>query len=244
MDALMTNDYIYWAFSAASQSISAFIAFLLTGYALVHSMMEAARDRDDSLDDVHNQLKSSHHRWLTVLAWLTGCAIVLSLVVVYLNKSNAAVSTYWQAGVALLDLIAIVGGLWFVVSIVDPAKYEKAAKKVLDQEQTAEDRNKSPASTFFSAFLHLERLVREYLRNNEMYIPSKGSPKMSFSFRQMIDAMFHNEKIGHELYDELLQLNKYRNLVFHGHVTEASSEMVQRAKTASEQIENLAKRAA
>lgn len=79
----MSNDYIYWAFSAAAQSISAFVAFLLTGFALVHSIMESARASDDSLEEIHAALKVSHHRSLTTLAWLTGLAIILSLVVVY-----------------------------------------------------------------------------------------------------------------------------------------------------------------
>ena len=43
----MNTDYIYWTFSAAAQSISALVAFLLTGYALVHTIMESARERDD-----------------------------------------------------------------------------------------------------------------------------------------------------------------------------------------------------
>ena len=64
----MNTDYIYWTFSSAAQSISAFIAFLLVGYALVHNLMEAARDRDDTLEDLHMALRLSYHKRLTVLA--------------------------------------------------------------------------------------------------------------------------------------------------------------------------------
>ncbi len=46
------NDYIYWTFSAASQSIAALVALLLAGYALVHTLMEAAREKDDSLEEI------------------------------------------------------------------------------------------------------------------------------------------------------------------------------------------------
>jgi hypothetical protein len=235
----MTNDYIYWTFSAASQSISAFIAFLLTGYALVHSMMESAHERDDSLEEVHASLKASHHRSLCGLAWLTGSAIVLSLVVVYLNRSNAAVSVWWQGAVALVNLAAVVGGLWFVVSIVDPSKYEKAAKKVLHDAPIPVSGTQAPASEFFAAFLHLERLVRDYLRERELYVPSRGAPQMSYSFRQMLEALLENEKIDRAFYEELLEINKYRNLVFHGHVHEASAAMVKRVQDAAAKVEQL-----
>lgn len=39
----MSTDYVYWTFSAASQSISAFVAFLLTGYALGHTLIISVR---------------------------------------------------------------------------------------------------------------------------------------------------------------------------------------------------------
>ncbi len=233
----MSNDYIYWAFSAASQSISAFVAFLLTGYALVHSMMESARASDDSLEEIHAALKVSHHRSLTTLAWITGSAIVLSLVVVYLNRSNAAVSGWWQAIVALVDLAAVVGGLWFVISIVDPRKYQKAAKKVLHETTVSVSGTQAPASEFFAAFLHLERVVREYLQQRELYVPSRGAPRMSYSFRQMIEALLQNEVIDRQFFDELLEINKYRNLVFHGHVNDADPQMVRRVRDIAAKIE-------
>lgn len=236
--ARVNHDYIFWTFSAASQSISAFVAFLLTGYALVHTLMESARERDDSLEELHNKVKSSQHKVLTALAVLTGTAIVLSLVVVYLNRSNVPVAGWLQVVVALVDLGAVVGGLWFVVSIVDPRKYEKAAEKELQRESVAEEPQTSSAE-FFAAFLHLERLVREYLQSRDLYVPSRGSPRMSYSFRQMIEALLKNEKIDQGFFAELMDINKYRNLVFHGHVSSASVSMVHRVREASKRMEGL-----
>ncbi len=234
----MSVDYIYWVFSAAAQSISAFVAFLLTGYALVQTLMEAARERDDTLEEVHTALRRTYHQRLTVLAWLTGVAIVLSLIVAYCNRPGAPVATWAQFLVAMIDLAAIGGGLYFVVSIVDPGKYQRAAVKVL--EKTAEPAAPvSPSNDFFEAFLHLERLIREYLRDLDLYVPSRGAPRMSFSFRQMIEALRSNEKIDSSFYEDLLEINKYRNLVFHGHVTQVDAGMVKRARDASSRVAKL-----
>lgn len=231
----MSVDYIYWTFSAAAQSISAFVAFLLTGYALVHSLMESARERDDSLEEVHADLRKTYHQRLTTLAWLTGTAIALSLLVVYCNRPGSPVSAWVQLCVAGIDLSAIAGGLYFVVSIVDPGKYQRAAAKAL--EQAAEPAAVvSPSNEFFEVFLHLERLVRDYLRDRELYVPSRGAPRMSFSFRQMIEALRVNEKIDGSFYEELLEINKYRNLVFHGHVTQVDASMVNRTRDASTRV--------
>jgi hypothetical protein len=232
-------DYIYWTFSAAAQSIAAFVAFLLTGYALVHALMEAAREKDDSLEDIHSALRLTYHKRLTILAWLTGAAVISSLVVVYLNRSNAAVSGWLIALVSVVDLAAIVGGLAFVISVVDPRKYQKAAERVLEQQKPGPLARATPAAEFFDAFLHLERLIRDYLRQRDLYVPSRGAPRMSFSFRQMIEALLQNEKIDRAFFEELMEINKYRNLVFHGHIDTADPKMVEGVRRASARLENL-----
>ncbi len=231
-------DFIYWTFSAAAQSISAFVAFLLTGYALVHSIMESARSADDTLEEVHSSLRISYHKWLKWLAFLTGLAIVLSLLLVYFNRPGLPVPLWARLLVSAIDIVAIAGGLWFVVSIIDPKKYQRAAERALE-EATTPSAPAAPSSDFFSTFLHLERLVRDYLRENELYVPSRGAPRMSFSFRQMIDALRQSERIDSEFYEELAEINKYRNLVFHGHVTQVDASMVDRTRKAAERIGSL-----
>ena len=173
-------DFVYWTFSAASQSIAAFIAFLLTGYALVHSMIESARERDDSLEEIHGALRKSYHTRLSLLATLTGAAVVLSLVAVYFNRPTAVLPGWAIVAVSIVDIGAVIGGLYFVVSIIDPRKYERAAKKAIEKESPPLVGTK-PSMDFF-AFLHLERLVRDYLQQEDLYVPSRGSPRMSFSF--------------------------------------------------------------
>lgn len=231
-------DFIYWTFSAAAQSIAAFVAFLLTGYALVHTLMESARERDDTLDEVHATLRESYHRWLGWLAAITGAAIIFSLTLVYFNRPGAPPSGWVVLGVALVDLVAVIAGLFFVVSIIHPAKYQHAAKKAIE-EASRPIAGTTPSSEFFDAFLHLERLVRDYLRRHDLYVPSRGAPRMSYSFRQMVEALLANERIDRGFYEELLELNKYRNLVFHGHVEQVDSSMISRTKQASDRLETL-----
>jgi hypothetical protein len=234
----MNTDHIYWTFSSAAQCISAFVAFLLTGYALVHSLMESARERDDTLEEIHAELRKTYHRRLSWLAWLTGAAIVLSLIVVYENRLDAAVANWALATVGAIDLAAVIAGLAFVVKIVDPEKYRRAAAKVLEK-ATIPIAIATPSSEFFDGFLHLERLLRDYLKKMDIYVPSRGAPRMSFSFRQMVEALRVNERIDAEFYRELLELNKYRNLVFHGHVTQVDAAMVRRTRDAAARMEEL-----
>jgi len=237
----MNNDNIYWLFSAAAQSIAAFIAFLLTGYALVHSMMEAARDKDDTLEDVYLALRKSYHSRLKLLAWITGLAIMLSLITVFLNRWEFTLKPLLMTLASLIDFIAIVGGLAFVVSIVNPLKYVRTATRVLEEKkkELSLGERRTPSTVFFEEFMRLERVIRAHLRKNELYVPSRGAQRMSFSFRQMIEALFQNEKIDAGFLEELMKINRYRNLVFHGHVEQVDQTMVKRARAAALQMEKL-----
>lgn len=239
----MNNDYINWVFSAAAQSISAFVAFLLTGYALVHTLMEVAREKDDTLDDIHSALRKKYYGWLTALSLATGVAVILSLVTVFANRWEFTWKAWLVGLTSVVDFAVIIGGVGFVISIVNPTRYERTAEKVLE-EKKAELRltgESASSSKFFEEFRHLERLIRDYLREKQLYVPSKGSPRMSFSFRQMIEALLQNEKINSQFFDELMQLNKYRNLVFHGHVDSADQGMIDRVREAVVRIQQLDK---
>lgn len=235
----MNSDYIYWTFSAASQSIAAFVALLFTGYALVHALMESDQEKDDSLEEVYSAARLTYHKRLTLLAWLTGAAVVLSLVVVYINRATAPAPGWLLLVVAAADVAAIAGGLAFVVFMVDPRKFQRAAKKVLAEAEAPISREEIPAADFFDAFRYLERLVRDYLRENDLYVPSRGVPRMSYSFRQMIEALLQNESIDRRFSDELMEINKYRNLVFHGHVDRADPRMLRKVQDATKRIESL-----
>lgn len=140
-----------------------------------------------------------------------------------------------------VDLASIIGGLAFVVSIVNPSRYERAAAKVLEEkkEELHLSNRMTSSSEFFEEFIRLERLLRDYLRARELYVPSRGAPRMSFSFRQMAEALLQNEVIDRDFFNELMDINKYRNLVFHGHVEQADEGIVRRARAASTRIEQL-----
>jgi hypothetical protein len=234
----MNVDFIYWTFSAAAQSISAFVAFLLTGYALVDTLMETARQRDDTLVEVHVALQERYHQQMTVLACLTGLGIVLSLTIVYFNRPTAPVPVWSQALVALIDLSSVIGGLLFVVSIVDPSKYKLAAVQELS-ETTSSSEQTTSAGNFFEAFIHLERVLRNYFAKREIPVPRGGPSPFQYSFKNMIEALRANEIIDNSFYYELRDINRYRNLVFHGHVNKAGLDMLWRTQKAASLIDKM-----
>lgn len=231
----MNTDYIYWTFTAAAQCVSTFVALLLTGYALVLSQIEAARDRDDSLQEIHAALRKTYHARLTVLAWLTAIAVGMSLVVVWINRANEAAPTPLVITAALMDVVAMVAGLAFVVVIIDPDKYQKAAERELEQQAGLKPGQRlAPAVEFFRAFRKLERLLRERCRRLEPDAEEavEAALQASGTIRRMADLLLQGEHLSDELYAELMEINRYRNLLFHGDMKQADPAMVERVKQA------------
>lgn len=240
----MPADNIYWLFGSAAQAIAALVAFLIAGMALVQAMMQQAQQRDDTLADIHNRLQSTYYRWLSILAIGTGLAIASSLAMVFANAYSYPGKDWLVAIVSLIDLVVLGGAIAFVLGIVDPNRYAATATRIID-----EDREKlhlpPPTVTdqeFALAFIALEGAIRALLNRKHLYVSGEVRPGMPFSFRQMIDALLRKELITGDLYEDLRQLNRYRNLVFHGHPHRTDKSMLDRVRAATQAIHDISRK--
>lgn len=228
----MDKESVYWLFSSSAQSVSAFIAFLVTGFALVMTMMEAAQSRDETLEEIHDQLKLTYYKRIRVLSIITGLAIVLSLLMVYLNGTSFNLKVLAFIFTSLINAVAIIGGILFVISIINPSRYKRAAEQVIQKEKNKFETTGTNVdqTDFMKEFINLEKQIREILKSKDLYIPYGNTPQMVFSFRQMINALYRSELISKLELTELLEINKFRNLVFHGHIDNVDKGMVDKVK--------------
>lgn len=200
--------------------------------------MENIQQRDDSLLEVHHELRRQYYSRLRILSVVTGCAIVTSLAMVYFNGLDIDWKPAIAIGTALLNLLAIIGGLRFVLSIIDPDKYKKIARKLAVDEYatTREVKTAQNATAFFDEFIRLERLARAILERRGIPPPNR---RQSWSFRDAAIALHNNELITRELLDALLEISKYRNLVFHGQLHEVDQKLIDRVRSARATLEQV-----
>jgi uncharacterized membrane protein len=232
---------IYWLFSSSAQAISAFIAFLITGFALVQTMMDSISEKDDSLEEIHAKLKTEYYKTIKRLSIVTGFAILLSLLMVYLNGIDIEYKVYLFVFTSIFNVLSIVGGILFVISIIDPNKYKKVANELIKnrQKEFGASGKEVNQSEFTRKFIMLELLVRILLTRKRL-VPSKstGSQK-PISFRAMAEILMNSEIIDKDFFAELLQISNYRNLVFHGHVTQVDEAMVDRVNSAVTRVRRI-----
>jgi hypothetical protein len=239
----MGRDSIYWMFSSSAQAVSALFAFLLAGIAVVQAMMADAQQRDDSLEEIHARLSREHYRRLIILADVAGAAIVLSLLLVFLNGSSQGPNPIAIGLVSLVDVSAILGTIWFVVWMVNPDRYRRTAK-VLVAEETHKLGLPAPTQDpreFFAAFVKLEAAVRRISEARSLDWQSTGATRVGYSFRQMINTLQHNQVITPDFHRELLELSRYRNLIFHGREDRVDESLLRRTRDALAQATALEK---
>lgn len=234
-------DNIYWLFSSSAQSVSTFIALLVAGFALVQTKMDSLQDNDETLEEIHDKLKTQYYKRIKGLSFVTGFAIFMSLLMVYLNGFYFPLKEVLYFITVILNTVAIGGGILFVVSIIDPGRYKKAAEQIIkdEEDQFSQTGNSVDQLTFMTGFITLEKKIREILQSKNLYIPYGNEPKMAYSFRQMIQSLLQNDLINKNEYYDLLQINKYRNLVFHGHLDNVDKGMVDRVNKATTIIKRI-----
>lgn len=233
-------DTHYWYFSAAAQTIGTFIAFILTGYAIVITILSDIESKDETLTEIHAQLRRDYHSRMTLLAVLTGVSIISSLCGIVLNKITYPFK--WLVLILSLFLIAaiVILGINFVLSIVDPDKYTKTATSL----RASADKKMIPSGTsitageFLARFIAIEKDLRDFIESSDFFRGQLDYERQVLSFRRMIEILRLNNLIQPNERDELMGLNQYRNLVAHGRQEQVDTAVNRRIEVVRNIIED------
>lgn len=237
----MNDENIYWLFSSAAQSIATFVAFLLAGYTLVHAMMDSVQQRDDTLEEIHSALIRQYYKGIKSLAVITGAAVLSSLAMLYLNGFTWPYKNGVVAIAAILNITAIVWGITFVIRIIDPDKYKNAAKRLIEEETQAMDRagKQEDAEDFFTLFERLETAMRNALPQVRLPDPTGERGGRDASFRHLLLALSQNGLIDRALFNNLMQIGRYRNLAYYGRLPSVDKTIIDQTRAALTRIQAL-----
>ena len=239
----MNIDNYYWTFSAAAQGIAALFGFLLAGVALAFQMIDRVVERDPTLFDVSESLKRKYHSRMAKLAFVTGVAILGSLFATWLNPHPGLLRTIVMTVSALSSIAAIVWAIIFVVQIVSPSRFAQQAEEDIN-EMVKHSPFAEPtihADSFVSEFIALEKDMRDWLLRTDPTVVNRVDYRTALSFRQMVEYLYQREMITPSLRDDFLAVNKYRNLLIHGHTNLVPDDIINKLKAAKANWKNMKK---
>lgn len=235
---------VFWFFAAAAQGIITLFAFLLAGYALVENSLRAIEARDETLVDVHDELRSIYFDHFEVVGVFVGIATVGSLAMILVNSNyTTVVGTLFLFSVtALIDFIAIGLAVFFVFELVNPARTQDAADAIRRRFSPGESSVEN-AKEFFDTYRKLERDFRELARTlSESRAESEEPPIIDashFSTREAINMMIQEEIITREFADRLHELRQLRNALVHGREMETDQASVRRLQDSHDEIKRI-----
>jgi hypothetical protein len=103
----------------------------------------------------------------------------------------------------------------------------------------------TPVVEFFKAFRKLDRALRDLATAFELNQDEPEGKRNSLSpVRRTAQELLHLEAISEDLSQELTDLARYRNLLFHGGMKQADFGMVERARGATARLRQLLPKAA
>jgi len=111
--------------------------------------------------------------------------------------------------------------IWFVLEIIDPEKENKIAQEVREKKY-GPIKQPGDVGVFIKNFIKLESTTRKWIEHLKI--------KERLNMRRMIDILIKYEVISYKVYQDLLDLNEYRNLVVHGHLEEVDQEQIDKTK--------------
>lgn len=238
----MNDENIYWLFSSSAQAIATFVAFLLAGYTLVHTMMESLQQRDDTLQEIHAALIRQYYQQIRALAIITGAAVLGSLAMLYLNGLAWPYKSVAVAITAALDIAAIGWGITFVIRIIDPDKYTNAAKQLIAEETQGMDSagQQEDAEDFFALFERLEAAMRQALERVGAPEPVRDRGRGLSTFREMVMLLYQQNLIDRSAFRDLMGIERYRNLASYGRVRRVDLAIIDQTRAALARMEALA----
>ena len=240
---LDANAY-FWFYSAAAETIGAFAGLLLAGYAIVLTLMGGVEQTDDTYAEISQKLKAGYYQQVRSLAVLVGISVVTNLV--SLATSNVQYPFKWIVLSASLFLCCflIVLGLRFVVRMIDPNKYVRTARRIVEDEdkRTSLSGEKASAEDFLNEFVKLENAINELLDRSKIEKSHELLRAYRPSFRMMLDLLLWNELVEYAEYLNLRAIGQYRNAVVHGKVSQVDDTYLMRIRRAVGAIKGIGKK--
>lgn len=212
---------IYWLLSTSAQAIAAFVGFIAAGYYFVLQIIDANISKDNSLEEIYNEIKIENYKKLRTLLTLTAFSIVGSLILLYLNGFKETVKLIHIIFIGIINVATIVMAIKFVISIVDPNKFNNATTKLIKDDKfisTSENANTIKIEDFIKQYIQIERLLPTLIDKYNISYPITYQSKNFIGSKQIMEILKQRELIEKDLYNKFLEVNKVRNLAVHGKV--------------------------
>ena len=218
----MDRNSLDWLFSTLPQALAAFVGLVFAGVTFIFNQIDNKLDKDDSLTEIIEEIKTDIHRHLLVLFILSGLSITLDSIAIFFNpvQDNLRFSfggtfdLYYLIVILLfgLNIVAFIYAFNFILDVANPKCLSNTVEKMSAQvTKDNKDSQTVDKIVFVEKYILFERDIRERIKSY-----SNNPQSVYLSLRAVIDRMRSFSLIDQNEYLDFRKLNHARNLIIHG----------------------------
>lgn len=211
----MDRNALDWLFSTAPQALAALVGLIFTGVAFILGAIDKEIARDETREDICDEMKKEIHSNMKYLFILAGVSIGLDLLLVALNPIEEGKYFSLQgtfdpylliAGIILLlNLFTLYFSLRFIIRVARPGFFEETVQRLSKDT----NRGEIEAKDFIMEYVKLEQALRDlHLEVKQQYL----QPPVS----EMLRELKYRKLLKHQDINKLYDLTRLRNLIIHG----------------------------
>lgn len=222
---------VYYIFSTSAQTLAALVGFVLTVYIFNHQNLRTTLENDESLVGIVDREIEKNYRIVSYLSIYTAFILISDLLMLQLNNVEGwvyKVPTYTV--VALLNVGGILGTFSTALYILKPYSLEERARSILNEKSEdieVEDESYVSRGEFIEKFIDLEKKVVAYTEERLKY-KQMPNQQRRMPMNKRFELLYTDEKISRGTLNDLFEINKYRNLLVHGHIEKVGKSQFER----------------
>lgn len=220
----MDRNALDWLFSTAPQALAALVGLIFAGVAFMMGAIDKEIERDDTQKDIYDEMKREIHHNMRSLFWLAGFSVALDLILIALNpieedchfSVDGELDWYlvFSATILLLNLVALVFSLSFIIKVANPSYFNKTAKRLSESVNngTIESRD------FLMEYIEMEKAMRDL----PIFFSPNGQRQPTVS--QMLGELRNRQLFEPNDINMMYNLTRLRNLIIHGNTSNTHVE--------------------
>jgi hypothetical protein len=238
----LSENQILYIFSTSAQVIAGLFGLSMAGYGFLNDTLNRAVSDDETLIDAITELRSRFYQTIILMGILAIVSVLLSLLCIstYRIESYSFISLIINiSAIFIINEIMLI--IFFAFTIIDPKKVERISdslKREADKQTTGEETG--DLSEFMKDFNQIESDLKKYseiiMSDGVLQKNSKYS-SYRLSNGRIAEFLYKNEKISHELFENLLSVIKYRNYVVHSTDVKVEKFMCDRVRMVKDELQ-------
>lgn len=208
-------DNYYWLFSALAQTTAVFVGLIYAGVTFLYGRIDGIVRSDATLGEIYGSIKQEIRRRLKRLLAVTLVAIALCLTILAFNETDwGSARIVVSVCTCAFCFTVMILSVAFALKVVDPDQVRRTARALLAAEKGGPPEAKVPTGLFLHHYDRLAALLKELARDTRILDRDSAAPPKTL--KETVERLSDMAVVERSLADELLQLDRVRNLAVHG----------------------------